>query len=76
MKNQMLSLDQIQIHLKDKRLYKIAKETGLSYPTLKKMADGKDANYTMNTILPISKYISENHQLLERHSDNSFVGSK
>lgn len=62
----MLNLEQIKLHLVDKRLYKVAEITGLSYPTLKKMADGEDANYTMATIKAVSKYISESHQPLDK----------
>lgn len=53
----LLTLEQIKINLADKRLYKVAEITGLSYPTLKKMADGKDANYTMATVQAVSQYI-------------------
>lgn len=53
----MLTLEQIKNNLADKRLYKVAEITGLSYPTLKKMADGEDANYTMATVQAVSQYI-------------------
>lgn len=53
----LLTLEQIKINLADKRLYKVAEITGLSYPTLKKMADGEDANYTMATVQAVSQYI-------------------
>lgn len=53
----LLTLDQIKNNLADKRLYKVAEITGLSYPTLKKMADGEDANYTMATVQVVSQYI-------------------
>lgn len=53
----LLTLEQIKNNLADKRLYKVAEITGLSYPTLKKMADGEDANYTMATVQAVSQYI-------------------
>jgi hypothetical protein len=56
-KKELLSLEKIQLLLKDKRLYVISKATGLSFPTLKKMADGKKENYTYNTIKVISDYL-------------------
>lgn len=62
--NDLLSLQQIKLHLTDKRLYKVAEITGLSYPTLRKLADGEDANYTMATIKAVSKYINDSHQPL------------
>ena len=62
--NDLLSLQQIKLHLTDKRLYKVAEITGLSYPTLRKLADGEDANYTMATIKALSKYINDSHQPL------------
>lgn len=54
----ILTLLQIKDGLKDKRLYIVAKSTGLSYPTLKKLADGEDANYTRETLQKVSQYIS------------------
>lgn len=56
---QLLSLEKIKEGLADRRLYKVSKLTGLSYPTLKKLSDGVDANYTMSTIKAVSKYISD-----------------
>ena len=56
-KKELLSLENIQLLLKDKRLYVVSKATGLSFPTLKKMADGKKENYTYNTIKAISDYL-------------------
>jgi DNA-binding Xre family transcriptional regulator len=56
-KKELLSLEKIQLLLKDKRLYIVSKATGLSFPTLKKLADGKKENYTYNTIKAISDYL-------------------
>ncbi len=60
MKGQLLNLEQIKEGLADKRLYKVAEITGLSYPTLKKLADGQNSNYTMSTIKSVSDYICNN----------------
>ena len=55
----ILPLKEIQKYLVDKRLYVIAKRVKLSYPTLKKLANGLDYNYTVDTLKAISKYIIE-----------------
>ena len=55
--HEILSLTEIQEDLKDKRLYIVAKKTGISYPTIKKLAEGKDCNYTIKTLKSISQYI-------------------
>jgi hypothetical protein len=55
--NEILPLTEIQEGLKDKRLYMVAKKTGLSYPTLKKLAEGQDCNYTVETLKSASNYV-------------------
>lgn len=55
----LMTLAQIEAKLKSRRLYFVARETGLSYPTLKKMADGENANFTMATLRAISDYLRE-----------------
>lgn len=57
MDTKILPLHVIKDYLSDKRLYVVAKETGLSYPTLRKLADGVETNYTLNTMRAISEYI-------------------
>jgi len=56
---ELLSLEDIQRLLKDKRLYVVSNETGLSFPTIKKMADGKKENFTYKTIKAISDYLKK-----------------
>jgi len=56
---ELLSLEDIQRLLKDKRLYVVSNATGLSFPTLKKMADGKKENFTYKTIKAISDYLKK-----------------
>ena len=53
----ILSFDLIQQGLKDKRLHQIGKEIGVSYPTLKRLADGVEANYTIGTLTVVSNYV-------------------
>lgn len=62
MKNRILTLDEIQERLKDRRLYIVAEETGLTYPTVKKFAEGGVVNSGIRTIQKISDYLlnSEN----------------
>jgi len=57
MNEEILSLNEIQNGLKDMRLYLVAKRIGVSYPTLKKLSEGKDLNYTSKTLKTVSKYI-------------------
>ena len=59
LQKELLSLKKIQLLLKDKRLYVVSKATGLSFPTLKKMADGKKENFTYKTIKAISDYLKK-----------------
>ena len=56
---ELLSLEDIKLLLKDKRLYVVSKATGLSFPTLKKMADGKKENFTYKTIKAVSDYLKK-----------------
>lgn len=56
---EILSLEKIELLLKDKRLYVISKATGLSFPTLKKLADGKKDNFTYKTIKIVSDYLKK-----------------
>jgi hypothetical protein len=62
--NEVLSLDEIKEALKHRRLYIVAQSTGLSYPTIKKLADGKELNYTIQTLIAVSKYLKESSTLL------------
>lgn len=56
----MLSLEKIRELMSDRKLYMVAEGTGLTYPTLKRILDGK-ANPNYSTIVAISKYF-ENEQ--------------
>jgi len=55
----LLSLPEIRRILKDRRLYVISQSTGLSFPTLKKLADGEKDNFAYNTIKVISDYLKK-----------------
>ena len=58
-KPRILTLEEIAEGLKDKKLYVVAAATGLSFPTLKRLAEGKNNNCTMSTILAVSKYLTK-----------------
>jgi hypothetical protein len=55
--SQLMPLSEIQTRLKDRKLHIVSKEIGLSYPTLKKLADGKPANYNYSTLIKVSDYL-------------------
>ncbi len=65
MYDEILSLEQIQKGLKDKRLYAVAIWTKVSYPTLRKLADGVEANYTVGTLSAVSNYITDSQIKIE-----------
>ena len=56
-KNGMLSLDEIRFYLGTMLIYKTAAESGVSYPTLRRIRDTTDTNYRKHTIMKISKYL-------------------
>lgn len=60
MSDTILSIEQIREGLKDKKLLVVANALDISYPTLKKLADGKDLNYTINVIRKVSDYLTIN----------------
>lgn len=53
----MLTLEQIQFKLKDRRLRVVAGEIGISYPTLLSIAQGKSKNPSYRIIQLICKYL-------------------
>ena len=55
--NGILSLDEIRFQLQDRLLYKVAAESRVSYPTLKRIRDTDQTNYRNYTIQQISKYL-------------------
>ena len=52
-----MSLEQIQAGLTDRRLYIVADATGLSYPTVNKLAKGDIENYSLDTIRRVTAYL-------------------
>jgi len=51
------SLEKIKEGLADKRLYVVAEKTGVSYPTLKNLAEGNELNYTIDTLKAVTRYL-------------------
>lgn len=54
---EMLTLEQIQEKLKDRRLYMVAKEIGVSYPTLLAISRGESKNPSYRIIQLICEYL-------------------
>lgn len=55
----IIPLSEISQKLKSRRLYIVAEETGVSYPTLKKLADNVEANYRLDTLQKISDFLRD-----------------
>jgi len=55
----IMSLDMIKEALKGERLLLVADATGLSYPTVNKLATGEVKNYSLDTIVRISNYFND-----------------
>jgi hypothetical protein len=56
----ILSLKKIRDGLDGQRLLLVADATGLSYPTVNKLATGEVENYSYDTVKRISRWIGEN----------------
>ena len=57
--NRLLSLEEIKEALVDQRLLLVADATGLSYPTVNKLATGDVKNYSLATVQAVSDYLNE-----------------
>lgn len=56
----MLTLEQLQERLKDRRLTVISKEIGVSYPTLLAIARGESKNPSYRIVQLICEYLESN----------------
>jgi len=54
---EILSLKKIRDALKGQRLLLVADATGLSFPTVNKLATGEVSNYSYDTVKRISQWI-------------------
>jgi transcriptional regulator with XRE-family HTH domain len=53
----MLTVEEIEIKLKDRTLTKVADATGLSYPTVWKIANGESGRVEYETVKKLSDYL-------------------
>jgi len=56
----MLSLEEIEIRLKDRNLSEVARQTELAPPTIWRVANGKANNIGYLTVQKISDYLEQN----------------
>lgn len=59
---EFLTIKEIAEGLKDKKLYVVARNIKVSYPTLKKFLDGKHHNFTVDTLTKVSNYVKSLHR--------------
>lgn len=57
--SELLSLEEISKKLKDRKLHVVSEATGLSFPTLRKLTEGKTKEYHYSTLLSISNYFKK-----------------
>jgi DNA-binding phage protein len=62
----MMTLEQIRDGLRDRKLKMVAKETGLHYHTLLRIAQDKDTNPTIDTVQRISDYLTKSAKAVLR----------
>ena len=58
----MLSLDQIRLALKDRRIDMVRDGTGLGYHTILAIRDGKTTDPNHSTVLALSNYLERTAQ--------------
>lgn len=56
----MLTIQEIVKRLQDRRLYYVARQTGVNYNTIRRIASGECANPKAQTIQRISDYLEGN----------------
>ena len=56
---ELLSLEEISKKLKDRKLQVVSSATGLSFPTLRKLTEGKTTEYHYSTLVSISNYFKK-----------------
>lgn len=80
MDNQMhlLPLAEIKELLTDRRLKVVGRRLGISYPTLKRLAEGSAANYSFKTLAAVSHYFKHgyNGQTSPNHVPHDFDSAK
>lgn len=53
----MLSIEEVVAGLQDRRPGSIKRATGLSYPTIQSIRDGRNTNPTLNVLKLLSDYL-------------------
>lgn len=56
-KNEHMSFEELKKELSERKLHIVAKNVGLSYPTLRKLVTGEKTNFNYNTLKKISDYL-------------------
>jgi len=54
-----MTLEQIREQLKDRRLYRVAQKTGLSYQTIRTIVTGANENPTLETMKALEAYLGQ-----------------
>ncbi len=53
-----MRLEEIIARLQDRRLYRVAEATGLSYQTIRTIVNGKNKNPTIETVQLLEDYLN------------------
>ena len=55
----MMNLNQVREALQDRNLTRVAEAVGLSYETVRRVASGKERNFSYSVIKALSDYLSQ-----------------
>lgn len=55
----MLTIEEVSRRLEDRNLKKVSLSTGISYPTVWKIANGQAGNVGYETVRKLSEYLEE-----------------
>ena len=61
--NNVLTLGEIEYRLRDRRLQVVSALTEISYPILKRLAEGEHDNYHLKTLVTISEYLQSKTEI-------------
>lgn len=64
----MLSIEQIQLHLDDRKLYEIARGSGVSYYTLWRIVKKREKNVHLSTVRKLSDYLERTARSIIREA--------
>lgn len=60
----MLTIEQIQEQLDDRKLYEIARHSGVSYYTLWRIVRKREKNVNLSTVRKLSNYLERNAKII------------